>query len=300
MDLLAEMVVFAKVVDLRSFSSAARQLGLTHSAVSRSVARLEAHLGVKLLHRTTRSLSPTDLGRDVVEHCALISQTARDVCAIAQRHALAPTGRLSISAPIVLGQRWLMPRLPEFLVRWPDVDVQLALTDRMVDLVDEGVDVALRIATALPPGLVARSVLQTRYLLVAAPAYLARHGTPREPADLTDHACVVLGYGDFGGDLHLSDGTREAQVLVRGRLAVNNGAAILSAVETMVGIGVLPDFAAAASLAAGSVEQVLPAWQLQRAYRPRQVYAAYSPTRHLPRKVRAFIDHLTGTESAAT
>ncbi len=298
MDLLAEMVVFAKVVDLRSFSAAARQLGLTHSAVSRSVARLEAHLGVKLLHRTTRSLSPTDLGRDVVEHCALISQTARDVSAIAQRHALSPTGRLSISAPIVLGQRWLMPRLPEFLARWPDVDVQLALTDRMVDLVEEGVDVALRIATAMPPGLVARSVLHTRYLLIAAPAYLAQHGTPREPTDLAHHACVVLGYGDFGGDLHLNDGTCEARVQMQGRLAVNNGAAIVSAVEAMVGIGVLPDFAAAAALAAGSVELLLPTWQLQHAYRPRQVYAAYSPTRHLPRKVRAFIDHLTGTESA--
>lgn len=157
--LLSEMVVFAKVVEQTSLSAAARQLGVTNSAVSRSLARLEAHMGVQLLHRTTRAVSPTELGRQVYIGCALIAQTARDLRSVAGQHASEPTGRLLVTAPIGLGQRWLMPRLPLFLDRWPNLSVNVTLTDRMVDLVEEGFDLGLRITAELPQGLVARPLL---------------------------------------------------------------------------------------------------------------------------------------------
>jgi len=295
MDLLSEMVVFAKVVELRSFSAAARQLGLSSSAVSKSMGRLEAHMGAKLLNRTTRSVTPTDLGHEAYAGCTLISHTAREVKAIAGRHASAPTGRLKLSAPVVFGQRWLCPRLPAFLARWPDLEVSVTLTDRIVDLVDEGFDIALRIASALQPALVARPLLETRYILVASPEYLRLHGEPQLPAQLAEHPCVLLGYGNFNGDVSLSDGQQEVQVQLRGRLTVDNSIGILSATEALMGIGLLPDFTAAAALANGEVVQLLPGWALGGAYGSRKVYAVYSPTRYVPRKVRAFIDHLTGT-----
>jgi DNA-binding transcriptional LysR family regulator len=295
MELLDEMVVFSKVVELRSFTEAARLLGLTGSAVSRSVGRLEAHFGSKLLHRTTRAVSPTELGLEVYSGCSLIAQTAREVSAIAGRYATAPVGRLTVSAPVVFGQRWLSPRLRTFLDRWPDVQVHLTLTDRMVDLVDEGFDIALRISTALPPGLVARPLLSTTYQLIASPGYLHAHGAPATPLELAAHDCILLGYGDFNGNLLLGKGQEQASVKVQGRLAVNNGAAILSAAEAGLGIGLLPDFTAAAALQCGTVVRVLPDWHLLGAYVERKVYAVYSPTRHLPQKVRAFIDHLAGS-----
>jgi DNA-binding transcriptional LysR family regulator len=292
MELLSEMVVFAKVVELRSFSQAARQLGLTSSAVSRCVGRLEAHMGGKLLHRTTRAVTPSELGLEVYAGCSLIARTARDVKSIAGRYASAPIGRLTVSAPVVFGQHWLGPRLPGFLDRWPEVQLHVTLTDRLVDLVDEGFDIALRITTTLPPGLVARPLLQTSYVLVASPAYLQRRGEPRAPAELAQHDCVLLGYGAFTGDLHFAKGREEANVQVQGRLAVNNSAAILGAAEAGVGIGLLPDFTAAPAMQSGSVQRVLTDWSLRGAYIDRKVYAIYSPTRHLPHKVRAFIDHL--------
>lgn len=294
MELLTEMVVFAKVVDLRSFTRAARELGVTSSAVSRAVSRLEAHMGGKLLHRTTRAVTPTELGEEVHAGCALIAQTARDVRAAAGRHASAPVGRLAVSAPLVFGQRWLAPRIATFLQRWPDVKVQLTLTDRLVDLVEEGLDVAVRIASSLPPGLVARPLTRASFVLVASPAYLKRHGTPRTPADLAKHACVVLGYGDFTGDLHMSDGRRDARVQVSGPMTANNGSVILTAAEAGLGLGLLPDFTAAGSLEAGTLVRVLPRWQMRGAYADRVVHAVYAPTRHVPPKLRVFIDHLAG------
>lgn len=294
MELLDEMVVFSKVVELRSFSAAARQLRLTSSAVSRSVGRLEAHFNSKLLHRTTRAVTPTELGLEVYSGCSLIAQTAREIKSIAGRYASAPVGRLTVSAPVVFGQRWLSPRLPAFLQRWPDVQLKLTLTDRMVDLVEEGFDLALRIATGLPLGLTARPLLSTSYVLIASPSYLQANGEPQTPAELAAHCCVLLGYGPFGGDLLLSNGHEQIAVKVDGRLAVNNGAAILSAAQAGVGIGLLPDFTAAASLEDGSVMRILSQWTLMGAYGERKVYAVYSPTRHLPQKVRAFIDHLAG------
>lgn len=300
MELLDEMVVFARVVDSGGFTAAARALGLTNSAVSRSVARLEAQLGARLLNRTTRSVSLTELGAEVYPGCARVAQTAREVQALAGRYALAPQGRVRVSAPTVFGETWLAPLLPAFLARWPQVQVDLMLIDRLVDLADEGYDLALRITRpgAVAPGLVARPLGEVRYLMVAAPAYLRRHGMPAEPSQLADHTFIWLGYPPFEDRLEFQRDGSGGPIQVRGPLRVNNSRAILVAVEAGLGIGIVPDFAAAAGLRARRLKAVLPRWPLAGAYEPRVLHAVYTPTRHLPPKVRVLIDHLAAAAKA--
>lgn len=292
MEYLNEMVVFAKVVELRSFSEAARRFGVTSSAVSRSVGRLEAHMGGRLLHRTTRSVAPTELGHEVFTSCALIAQTARDVRLLAGRYAKAPVGRLRVSAPAVFGQHWLAPRLPGFLARWPDVEVNLALGDGELDLVEQGIDVALCVSNDLPPSVVARCLLRSAYLLVASPDYLKSRGCPSVPDELAEHPCVLPHADDGGRGLSMVRERQSAEVPVQGQLTVDHGTTILEAVDAGVGIGLLPDYSAARALSQGRVVRVLPEWRLTGAYGERKVQAVYLPTRHLPQKVRAFIDYL--------
>jgi DNA-binding transcriptional LysR family regulator len=304
MELLDEMVVFARVVDSGGFTAAARALGLTNSAVSRSVARLEAQLGARLLNRTTRSVSLTELGAEVYPGCVRLAQTAREVQALAGRYALVPQGRVRVSAPTVFGEVWLAPRLPAFLARWPQVQVDLTLIDRLVDLVDEGYDLALRITRpgAVAQGLVARALGDMRYVMVATPGYLRRHGVPAEPAQLAAHACVCLDFPASEERLEFEAAAGQAApapVQVRCPLRVNNSSAILATVEAGLGIGIVPDFAAAAGLRAKRLKRVLTRWPLAGAYAPRVVHAVYAPTRHLPPKVRVFIDHLAAGGAAA-
>jgi DNA-binding transcriptional LysR family regulator len=244
--------------------------------------------------------------------CARLAQTAREVQALAGRYALTPQGRVRVSAPTVFGEVWLAPLLPAFLARWPQVQVDLTLIDRLVDLVDEGHDLALRITRpgAVAPGLVARVLMDMRYVLVATPGYLRRHGAPSEPSALEGHACIGLDFppledrlvfgpaeahGAAAGDAAPVEA--QLQVEVRCPLRVNNSNAILATVEAGLGIGIVPDFAAAAGLRARRLKAVLPRWPLAGAYAPRVVHAVYTPTRHLPAKVRVLIDHLAAAAS---
>lgn len=292
MELVPEMLVFARVVDTQGFSSAARQLGLSTSAVSRSVGRLEAHVGARLLQRTTRSVSVTELGREVYQRCVQIAALTREVQALAASQGGAPAGRLRISAPAVLGQVWLTPLLTGFLDAWPGVELDLMLQDRMVDLVNESVDAVIRITTDPPPGLAARPLFETRYRLVASSAWLQRHGLPLEPAALDPRELMYLGYGSFDDQLVLSCGAETRRLQMRSRITVSNTLAMLSLAQAGEGIALLPDFTAAQALREGSVQALLPDWQIAGAYRPRQVLLLYPPTPYLPAKVRVFIDHL--------
>jgi DNA-binding transcriptional LysR family regulator len=288
------MIVFAHVVDHRGFATAARQLGMTASAVSRSVSRLEAHLGVKLLNRTTRSLSLTELGTEVYAGCARIVQAARDVEAQAGRDTMSPRGTVRVSAPTIFGEVWLAPQLPPFLEQWPEVRVDLTLIDRVVDLADEGFDLAIRLALpeALSPGLVARELFKMSYIMVAAPSYLKSRGTPLMPEQLKEHRCVYLGYGGFRDRLEMKCESACSTVQISGPLTINSSLGILTTVEAGLGIGIVPDVVAAGSLTAGQLVRILPDWSLTGAYGDRTVHAVYSPTRYLPQKVRALIDHL--------
>lgn len=291
MELLKEMAIFAQVVDSAGFSAAARRLGLTTSAVSRHVARLEAQLGGRLLHRSTRSLALTELGQQVYEGSSRMLSSAREIHALAGSYSARPNGVIRLTAPIVFGQVWLAPRLPGFLAKYPEVDLQLTLVDRNVDLIDEGIDLAIRIARELAPGLAARPLCDLRYVLVAAPAYLAQHGAPATPEALPEHACIYLGYARFREDWRLKKGREEVSIKMPTRFTINNSAAILAAVQAGGGIGLIPDFAAASALQEGRVQQVLPEWEFQEPYTG-SVHAVYVPGKHLALKVRALIDYL--------
>lgn len=298
MEMLREMAIFAQVVDSGGFSAAARQLGLTTSAVSRHVTRLEAHLGGRLLHRTTRSLALTELGQQVHAACARMLSTAREIHLLAGSYSARPNGVMRVTAPIVFGQVWLAPKLPGFLAMYPEVEVRLTLVDRTVDLIEEGADVAIRIARELAPGLAARPLCGMRYVLAASPGYLAAHGAPDTPQALRDHPCVHLDYGPFGGQWTLHRGAEKVTLSVPSRLTINNSGAILAAVEAGGGIGLLPDFTARAALAEGRVVRLLPEWEFDEPYAG-SVHAVYLPGPHLALKVRAFIDYLVAAQRDA-
>ena len=299
---LNEMLVFARVVEQQSFAGAARELQLTTSAVSRSVARLETHLALKLLNRTTRSLSLTEAGAEIYQGCVQLLATAEHVQSLASQHRQQPRGLLRITAPAIWGDLWLAPRLPAFCQRWPELRVQVDLTDRIVDLVAEGIDLGLRITTAgqLAPGLVARPLHTIRYILAAAPAYLAQHAPIHEPSQLLEHRFYSLGYGQFQNELELlpaqhSQGARPTRLLVQTPLTISSSLGLVHALLGGDGIGLVADFAAQQALQAHTLKQVLPNWSLVGKYAPRTVHAVYAPTRHVPLKVRALIDHLAAS-----
>lgn len=296
MKMLNEMAVFSQVVDSGSFSAAARHLDLTTSAVSRHVGRLEAHLGGRLLLRTTRALSLTELGQQVHEACGRMLGSARDVHALAGSARAGPNGMLRLSAPVVFGQTWLAPRLPGFLAACPEVDLKLTLIDRYIDLVNDGVDLAIRISDTVAPGLASRPLLTFRYVLIASPGYLLRHGTPTTPGELAAHACCHLGYGDFGGAWSLHLGDRKAVVDVSARLTVNNSGAIVAMAAAGGAIGLVPEFAAQEALDDGRVVRILPAWELGEPYTG-SVQFVYTPGRHVALKIRAFIDYFIAAAS---
>lgn len=293
---LNAMAVFARVVECGSFSAAAQDLGMTPSAVSRHVSRLEATLGASLLQRTTRAFALTELGHAVYAACARMSAAAREVTALGTDHTGEPHGVLRVSASVVFGQAWLAPRLPALLERYPALELQLTLVDRMVDLVEEGLDVAIRIARELPPGLVARPLRPVRYQLVASPGWLRLHDAPASPEELPHTRCVYLGYGAFGERWSLRHKTSGDDVTVRipPRFTVNNSMAIVAMVERDAGIGLVPDFSAAAGLAEGRLVTVLDDWDILEPYIG-TAYAVYTPTRHVAPKVRAFVDYLVAT-----
>jgi DNA-binding transcriptional LysR family regulator len=310
MEMLNEMAVFVQVADSASFTAAARHLGLTTSAVSRHVTRLEAELGGRLLQRTTRSVRLTELGEQVYAGCARMLTTAREVHTLAGSYRARPNGLVRVTAPVVFGQVWLAPRLPQFLSLFPEVNVQLSLVDRNVDLVEDGVDLAIRIARELSPGLTARTLCHMRYVLVASPGYLTRRGLPAHPDELARHDCIYLGYGAFGDTWTLYPASQDTppaarrraggdtrteavQVKVTGRAFVNNSIAILEMVQADGGIGLVPDFTARAALGEGRVVKVLPEWEFGAPYTG-TVHVVYMPTAHLPLKTRALVDYLAG------
>lgn len=299
---LDEMLVFARVVEHQSFAGAARQLGLTTSAVSRSVGRLEAHFGLRLLQRTTRSLSLTEAGAEIHQACLRLVADAQAVQALAGQLRQQPRGLLKISAPAVLGDIWLSPLLPGFCARWPEVQVQVDMTDRMVDLVAEGLDLGLRISVPgqIAPGLVARPLKTIRYVLVATPGYLARHAQIMEPGQLLAHPFISLGYGQFQNEVELRPlhpaAAPAMRLLVDTPITIASSLGIIHALQQGPGIGVVADFAAQAALQAGQLAPVLPGWALCGKYAPRVVHAVYAPTRHVPLKLRALIDYLVEVE----
>jgi DNA-binding transcriptional LysR family regulator len=292
-DLLREMAVFAHVVDEESFSSAGRKLGLTTSAVSRHVSRLEAHLGARLLQRTTRSLTLTELGQQVYVVSCRVLESSREMSALAGSYSEKPTGIIHLTASVVFGETWLAPRLPGFLAKYPGVGLRVTLVDRTVDLIEKGVDIAVRISSELSPGLAARPLCKFSYVLVASPQYTQRHGAPLEPQNLIEHPCIYLGYGRFGNTWSFRRKDESVDVLVPSRMTINNSSAIVAAARADGGIGLVPSFAAREFLVNGSLVRVLPDWEIDKPY-VGDIHAVYTPGRHMAPKIRALIDYLAG------
>lgn len=251
--------IFACVVEHRSFSGAAEAIGLSKATVSKAIARLEASLGTTLFHRTSRRLSLTDSGAALAERAARILAEARAAEEQARDAATAPAGLVRIAAPITFGIRFVAGAVADFLAANPGIEIDLRLSDARVDIVADGFDIALRIADLPDSSLRARRLAPVTVRVVAAPAYLARHGTPRHPAELGGHAC--FGYANAIGTWHFRNGSgEEAAVRPKGPLVTDNGDAMLPALVAGLGIARLPDFIVDDDIAAGRLVEILPGW----------------------------------------
>ncbi|HEY4555349.1 MAG TPA: LysR family transcriptional regulator, partial [Lysobacter sp.] len=285
---LQQLSSFLAVVRAGSFVGAAEAAGLSKAAVSRHVAELEAHLGVRLLHRTTRRLSLTEDGQRFHAQAAELVAALEELEAETASRGGEATGRLRVNAPLTFGNLHLAPLWPRFLAAHPNVSLDITLNDRVVDLVEEGYDVAIRITARLDPQLVSRRLATTRIVLCASPRYLAAHGTPVHPHELAAHA--VFGYSYWsGGDnwsFHGPDG--EVTVRVNPRIHTNSGDTCRAAALDGQGIVLQPDFLVGPDLNSGALVELMPAYRSIEL----GVFAVYATRKHLPMKTRRLIDFL--------
>lgn len=289
MDKLARMAVFAQVVHSQGFSAAAQKLGLSKSLVSEAVSELEKSLGVKLLNRTTRRVHVTESGAVFYEHCRHMLDAAEQAQASVARMQSEPQGRLRVTAEVGFATRHLLPAANEFQGKYPKVTIEMVVTGRVVDLAQEGIDLALRIAAQPAPNVVARKLADNRLMLCASPAYLAKHGIPRTLEDLAEHSCLLFPvHSDKGHWKFIRDG-RTRSVAVPSRLVIDDIEGIRYAVVSGLGLGILPTFMASADVRAGALAPVLQQYQVVGNL---GIYLVYLPTRFVPRKVRAFVDFL--------
>ena len=288
---LPDMAVFANVVEAGSFSAAARQLGLTPSAVSRQVARLEGVLRVRLLERTTRKLRMTEAGSAAYTRCQALVAAAREVMALSDTQSAAPRGLVRISSPKAFGRQVVHPLMPGFLARYPEVDVQLIITDRTVDVVEEAIDLAIRITDAPPPGLAGRPLMPIRHLVCASPQYLAAHGTPLHPRDLAQHSCLYLGEDERDRHWRFQKDGDVTTVRVSGRYVANHSEVRLEGALAHLGIASLPEFTAHQALAHGGLVSVLADWAHLTDYAG-TAWLLYPSNRYLAPKLRVWIDFL--------
>jgi DNA-binding transcriptional LysR family regulator len=256
------LAIFAKVVELRSFAGAASELSLSRATVSKAVTRLEQRLGARLFNRTSRRLALTDAGQKLSEHAArlLADGEAAENEALAQ--SVAPRGLVRLAVPMTFGVKAVASILPAFLAQFPDVAIDLHLSDAMVDLIGEGFDLGLRIASLPDSSLIARRLCAMPRYTVAAPAYLKRHGKPTHPMHLARHRCLGYAYLSTPDIWHYTNSKGEqASVRPAGPLRVNNGEALMPALLAGLGIADLPEFIVADAVASGEIEVILKDWK---------------------------------------
>ncbi|OZI69628.1 LysR family transcriptional regulator [Bordetella genomosp. 2] len=289
MDALSDLAFFSLLVKHGNLSAAARELGLTPPAVSTRLANLERRLGVRLLNRTTRRVSVTQEGE---LYLAEGGRILADLEALERNVASAraqPRGLLRLNATFGFGRAHIVPAVADFVRQYPDVEVQMRLTDRPVSLLDEGFDVAVRFGEIPDARLTARKIASNRRLLCASPQYLAAHGEPRAPGDLQRHRCIVVRENDVAyGTWHLRAGQRVESVKVRGPLSSNDGQSALEWALAGHGIVMRSEWETAAYLRSGRLRQVLPDWDTP----PADIHALYPERLNLPAKTVAFVDFL--------
>lgn len=289
MDRLAEMEAFVNVVDQGGFTDAARKLGVSKSAVSKHVAALESRLAVRLLNRTTRRVSPTEIGLAYYDRAKTVLKDAAEADDMVTAMQAAPRGALRVSAPVSFGIAHLSPAVADFLAAYPEVEIHLVLDDRFVEIVAEGFDLALRIGNLTDSSLRARRLAESASHLVAAPAYLARAGTPAGVEDLGSHQLLHYSNLSTGNAWKLrGPGGQERQIRVGGRLTANNGDSLRRAAEAGLGIALQPAFILGDALRSGRLVEVLPDCRPE----PLGIFALYPPGRFTQPKLRVFIDFL--------
>lgn len=288
LDSLSGMAVFAKVVEARSFTAAAAELGMSKSAVSKQISRLEDRLGARLLNRTTRRLSLTETGTAFYDRCARVVAEVQEAELAVTNLQAEPRGTLRVNAPMSFGHLHIAPAVPDFLARYPEVRVDMTMNDRFVDLIDEGFDVAIRIARLTDSSLIARRLAPDCRILCGSPAYFEKHGEPRTPDDLAGHNCLSYAYVSDTDQWQFIDGEGTRSISVRGNLRANNGDAIRQALLAGLGVAILPSFIVGPDVQAGRLKEVLRDHMPNRA----SIYAVYPHSRHLSAKVRVFVDFL--------
>ncbi len=288
MDKFQGMQLFTRVVDAGSFTAAAEGLGISRALASKLIQTLEDSLGVRLLNRTTRRVSLTDAGRNYYQRVSEILAQLAEAEAEAAELQLEPRGRMRVSAPISFSVLHLAPAFSEFQRRYPRVELELELSDRLVDLVEEGFDLAIRIGKLADSTLVARRIAPACLVMVASPDYLKRAGTPNEPTDLSMHNFMIYTLATRRDEIALERNGETTTTRIRGNLLVNNGDFIAAAAVEGHGISVLPTFIVADLLKRGELVRVLDSWIVP----PIAIHAVYAQTRSLPAKTRALIDFL--------
>ncbi|HEV7372821.1 LysR family transcriptional regulator [Arenibaculum sp.] len=288
MDRLDDMIAFVSVVDCRSFTAAAEKLGVSKSVISRRMTELENRLGARLLNRTTRRLSMTEIGQAFYERSVRILADVDDAEAVVSSLHASPRGVLRIAAPLSFGMLHLAPALPDFMAPHPDLEVELDLNDRYVDLVEERYDVAVRIGRLKDSSLVARRIAPNRRVVVGSPGYFARHGRPERPDDLLNHNCLLYTNVPIAEQWQFRVDGVQRPVRAAGSLRVNNGETLRDAAVAGLGLAILPTFICGSDLSAGRLEPVL----VGNVVSDSAVHAVYPHGRHLSPKVRAFVDFI--------
>lgn len=294
-DLIRSMQIYVSVCDLQGLASAARRLELTPSVVTRTINALEQELGVRLLNRTTRSISQTDAGTRFLERARRILADVEEARLSAQEEQGRPRGRISISAPLLFGRMHVAPVASRFLDLYPEAKIELNLADRYVNLVEEGVDLAIRIGSLADSALIARRIGETRRILVASSSYLAAHGTPSRPHELGGHQLIAFQAGEHQRNWSFVDGS-QINVGTNARFLTNSGEAAIDHAMRGGGIAAVFSYQVASELSEGRLTEVL------REFAPPSVpiQAVFATTRLLSAKVRVFIDLLDGASSQWT
>jgi len=288
MDKLDAMQTFVRVAEAGSFIAVANQLQVARSVVTRKVAALEKHLGAKLITRSTRSLTLTAAGSAYLEKCRLILNMVDAAESSLAEEKAVPRGRIRLGLPLTYGLQELMPALLDFAQAQPFIELIMDLSDQRANLVEEGLDLSVRITADLQPGDIVRKLGECQLLTLASPAYLAQHGEPRHPSDLRQHECLIYASDTAVSTWTYRDKGQTLQVPVRGRIVANNGAALTEAAARGMGITRQPDFIAAPYLAQGRVQAVLQRFETA----PLGIYAVLPSNRYIPHRVSVLIEHL--------
>ena len=287
MDHLNDMATFASVVAEGSFSRAARNLGLSKATISKRISRLEDRLGARLLNRTTRRLSLTEIGSAFHEHCSRLVAEAEEAEQTVTALTASPRGTLRVNVPMSFGRLHIARAIPQFLAQFPDLKVDITLDDAFVDLVHGGYDLAIRIADLPDSSLVARRLAPSRRVVCGSPGYFRRRGVPETPDDLRDHECLSYRYLATTGSWPFRKGQRTWSIPVNGSLSANNGDVLLAAAVAGTGLVLVPTFMAEQQLRSGTLRPVLVSY----AESDFGIYAVYPHRRHVSAKVRAFVDY---------